>query len=92
MWDVILAFIYGVGIVGLVWWLRSRNIVVKWYDWLIGAIGLLFIAMAYQHFLGELWEGLTQAAWMGLLILGGIGIVLLVATSLQVWRRNRRLA
>jgi len=89
MWDVILALIIGAAVVALVWWLRSRSIVVKWYDWLIGAIGLLFIGMAYQHTLGELFEGLPQAAWMGLLVLGGIGIVLLVAISLRVWRRNK---
>ena len=42
MWFII-ALVAGVAVAVLVMWLRSRDMVVKWYEWLIGAIGLLLL-------------------------------------------------
>ena len=41
MW-LIIALIIGGLTAGLVMWLRERNIKVTWYEYLIGAIGLIY--------------------------------------------------
>ncbi|AII57472.1 dehalogenase [Dehalococcoides mccartyi CG1] len=79
----------GAGLTGLIWWLNSRNISVRWHDWLIGGIGIALVSASYQHTLGELWEGLPSAAFMGLLVIGGLGIIFLLIAFLSVWRRNK---
>lgn len=69
-------------------WLRNRDIKVTWYEWLIGVIGLLILLMGLQHYFGAVVENFSYAAWMGLLIVGGIGVILMaVAWSLIARRR-----
>jgi len=60
MWFII-ALVIGAGL--LVLWLRSRKIVVKWYEWLIGALGLLLLLFMIQNIVGSIAEMETIAAW-----------------------------
>ena len=93
MWDAILwlpiAVIVGAGLVALVLWLRSRDIKVTWYEWLIGGVGLLLLLYTIQNFVTAFAELESQAAWMFLLVLGLPALILLVVSWLLVWRRQR---
>ena len=93
MWDAILwipiSLIVGAGLVVMVLWLRSRDIKVTWYEWLIGAIGLLLLLFTIQNFVTAFAELESAAAWMFLLVLGLPALILLVVAWLLVWRRQR---
>lgn len=88
MWFII-GLIAGGAVLGLVLWLRGRDISVTWYEWLIGAAGLLLVLLAVQHFAGSLVEMYPTAGWMGALILGIPAIILLAVVWQLIARRQR---
>jgi len=77
------------GLVWLVLWIRSANISVKWYEWLIGAIGLLIGIVAVENFFAAIAEFESAASWMYLLVLGLPALILLAVSVQLVLRRNR---
>ena len=77
------------GLVWLVLWIRSANISVKWYEWLIGAIGLLIMIGAAENFFAAFKEFESGAAWKYLLVLGLPALILLAVAVQLVMRRNR---
>ncbi len=81
--------VIGAGVLALVLWRRNRNIVMKWYDWLIGAIGLFLFLFTVQHVYTSFIEYEPLAAWMGLLVWGLPSLVLFGIVALQIWRRSR---
>ncbi len=81
--------IIGGAIVWLVLWLRKRRIAVRWWEWLIGAVGLLAIVLAIQHLQGSMAEGYPQAGWMGALAMAIPGLVMLLLVNQLVMRRYR---
>ena len=89
MWFLI-ALILGAGLLALVLWLRSRKIVVKWYEWLIGAIGLGLLLFTIQNFVASFVEMEPIAPWMFLLVFGLPAIILLAIACLLPWRRHRK--
>ena len=42
MWFII-ALVVGIALMALVCWLRSRDIRIRWYKWLIGLVGLALL-------------------------------------------------
>ncbi len=88
MW-LIIGLIAGAAVLGLVLWMRGRDISVKWYDWLIGAIGLLLLLFTIQNFAGSLAELESTAANMFLLVSGLPAIILLAVAWQLVARRQR---
>ena len=50
---LLLTFLLGGAISALVLWMRSKEIVAKWYEWLIGAAGLGLLVFAVQHYFGS---------------------------------------
>ena len=88
MW-LIIGLVVGAGLLGLVLWLRNRDIKMTWYEWLIGAIGLVLLVFTIQNFIGSLDELEPAAANMFLLVTGLPGLVLLVLAWLLAWRRQR---
>ncbi|GAI96456.1 putative reductive dehalogenase anchoring protein (rdhB) [marine sediment metagenome] len=95
MWTdtVFLWFILGgvvaAGLLALVLWLRSKSIEVKWYDRLMGALGLLLLIFTVQNFYTSFIELVPQAAWMFLLVTGLPSVILLVIPIQLVLRRRR---
>jgi len=79
----------GLGLLALVMWLRSRGIAIRWYEWLIGLVGLLLLVLAIQNFYIYLEASKPRPAWMFMLTIGLPGFVMLAVSSLLVWRRNR---
>ncbi len=88
MW-LIIGLIAGAAVLGLVLWMRGKGISVKWYEWLIGAIGLLLLLFTIQNFAGSLAELESTAANMFLLVSGLPAIILLAVSWQLVVRRQR---
>ena len=81
--------IIGACLVGLVVWLRNRQIATKWYDWLIGIIGLALLLFTIQNMEGSLVEGYATAALMFFVVTGILSLVLMAVPVFSVWRRSR---
>jgi len=47
-----------------------------WYYWVMFVGSCLLIAFSFDVFFGSLQEHQTRAAWMGVLLFGGPGVVL----------------
>jgi len=88
MWFAI-AFVLGAGLVALVIWLRGSRVQVKWYEWLIGIIGLLLLIFTIQNLTGSLAEFNSTAAWLFLPITGLPALILLAVAWQLVARRQR---
>jgi hypothetical protein len=89
MW-FIFGLIVGAGILALVLWLRNRNIGMKWYEWIIGVIGLGLLLLMVQNIIGSVREMETLAAWQFLWIIGLPALILLSLAWWLPWRRNRK--
>jgi len=89
MWFII-GLIIGAGLLALVLWLISRKIVVKWYEWLIGTIGLGLLLFMIQNIIGSVREMETIAAWQFLWIIGLPAIIFLALAGWLPWRRHRK--
>nr|WP_058292023.1 hypothetical protein [Dehalococcoides mccartyi] len=80
----------GVVITVLVNWLTQRKITIRWYEWVLGGLGLISIFATVQHYFGSLREHEYQSAWMGSLIFGVIGLILLLVAWQLVARRAKQ--
>ena len=89
MWFII-GLVIGAGLLTLALWLHSRKIVVKWYEWLIVALGLLLLLFMIQNIVGSIAEMETIAAWQFLWLIGLPAIILLALAWWLPWRRHRR--
>jgi hypothetical protein len=89
MW-FIFGLIVGAGILALVLWLRNRNIGMKWYEWIIGVVGLGLLLLMVQNIIGSVREMETLAAWQFLWIIGLPALILLSLAWWLPWRRNRK--
>lgn len=85
---LIIALIVGVGLTVLVFWLRNRDIKVKWYEWFIGIIGLLLLLFTIQNYIGAQAELESTAANMFLVVTGLPALILLAVAATLVWRRR----
>ena len=87
MWFIV-ALIVGVLVGALVLWLRSRDIKVAWYEWLIGILGLLLLLFGIQNYFGSLAE-FDGTANLYLLVVVLPGIILGAVVAALIWRRQR---
>ncbi len=88
MW-LIIGLIAGAAVLGLVLWMQSKDVAVKWYEWLIGALGLMLLLFTIQNFAGSLAELESTAANMFLLV-SGLPAIILLAVSWQLVARRQR--
>ena len=79
----------GVAVLALVLWLRSRNIKVTWYEWLIGVLGLVLLLYTIQNVVGFITEIEPTATWMVALVIGLPALILLAVTWQLIARRQR---
>lgn len=91
MWFVI-GLIIGAGLLVLALWLRSRKIAVRWYEWLIGLIGLILLLFTIQNFSASFAEHEEFAAWTFLWVFGLPAIILLAIACLLPWLRYRKVS
>jgi hypothetical protein len=88
MW-LIIGLIAGAAALGLVLWMRGKDVAVKWYEWLIGALGLVLLLFTIQNFVGSIAEIESTAANMFLLVTG-LPAIILMAVSWQLVARRQR--
>jgi hypothetical protein len=82
LWIVITAVIV-LGLVKLFGWVKENGARPAWWVWGLGAIGLLLVLMAIQHYVGTMQEMYPTAAWMGAALFIVPGLILL---GLFGWR------
>jgi len=88
MWFVI-ALILG-GLVGaLALWMRSKDMKMAWYTWLIGIVGLFLLLFTIQNYVGSLNEFENSAASMFLLVLGLPSVILLAVAGVLGYREMK---
>ena len=89
-------FIYGLAVgavlVLLEMYVRRNDIVVTWYDRVIGLFGVLLVLLGVWHYFGSLAEFYTFAGLLGLIIFGGLGLVLSAIAFSLIWRRRGKAA
>ncbi len=88
MW-LIIGLVAGAAVLGLVLWMKGKDVAVKWYEWLIGALGLMLLLFTIQNFAGSLAELESTAANMFLLV-SGLPAIILLAVSWQLVARRQR--
>jgi hypothetical protein len=84
-WYVLLGFILGGGVVYLGSLLKEKSIKLKWYEWVLVILGLLFFLSLGHTFIASFGEGEPRAAWMSLIFLG-LPIVLIAVGTLRLVR------
>ncbi|MEN8613672.1 dehalogenase [Dehalogenimonas sp. THU2] len=88
---IMVGLIVGIAVISLVFWLRARKMTLKWYEWLLGSIGLLLLVFTIiiisssARTIGDP----TLARWMMAAVMGLPALVLLAAAWSMVWRRIR---
>ena len=87
---LIAGLIVGGGFVALFWWLRSKDISVKWYEWLLGALGLILILLTIQNIFAAIAENEAQASLWYFLLLGLPGLILVAVAAQLANMRYRR--
>ncbi|AGG08545.1 MULTISPECIES: hypothetical protein [Dehalococcoides] len=86
MW-LIISFVLGALLLGLVMWLRSSHVSLTWYEWVLGIVGLVLLLFTVLFFTDALGETESKAATMFLLVLG-LPAVILLALSWQLTVRR----
>ncbi|AAW39230.1 MAG: dehalogenase [Dehalococcoides mccartyi] len=89
MWFTI-GILVGALILGLIWLMKRHNFSLTWYEWLIGAVGLLMLLFTIQNYFGSLAEVEPKAANMFLLVIGLPGIILLALSWQLAARRAKK--
>jgi hypothetical protein len=89
MW-LLIGLVIGAGVATLILWLRSRKIILKWYEWLIGAVGIGILFYMIRNVNGSLADNEARAAVTFLWLFGAPAIVLLAIAWLLPWRRHRK--
>ena len=89
MLSILIAGLLGAGVLGMVLWMRSKDIKAAWYEWLIGILGLLMLLFVVQNFFASYVEGEPSAAVMFLPVLGLPALILLAVAWQLVARRQR---
>jgi len=74
----------------LVLWLRSRKIATTWYEWLIAALGLVLLLIAFENYFESSAGFEPTAPGTFLLILGLPGILLFALAAVLVSLRQLR--
>lgn len=88
MW-LVTALVIGFALAALIFWMRSKNIKMAWYEWLIGIAGLLLVLFAAQNFFEVRAEFNPTAATRFLLFVGLPGLILMVLAWQLTARRQK---
>ncbi len=89
MWTLLYGIAIGGGVLLLLNFTRSRNIATKWYDWLIGIVGIALLVFAVQNYAGSLAENEPAAANFLALVWGTQAIIVLAVAATLFMRRLR---
>ncbi|ADJ26787.1 reductive dehalogenase anchoring protein [Dehalogenimonas lykanthroporepellens BL-DC-9] len=87
MW-LIIGLLLGALLIWLISFLKDKGITMKWYEWVIGLIGVALLLFTIQNYVGSLAELEPTAANMFLLVTGLPAVILLVVTWQLVVRHK----
>jgi hypothetical protein len=87
MWLVI-GLVIGALLIWLVSFMKSKGMAFRWYEWIIGLIGLALLLFTVQNFFGSQAELEPKAANMFLLVTGLPALILLAITWQLVIRHK----
>jgi len=74
----------------LVFFVLKQGISVRWWEWLLAALGLALVIFTIQNFMGLLGENESKPAWLFWLYIGLPGIILIAIPAVLVAiRRNK---
>jgi hypothetical protein len=89
----VIGFILGIALLSLVLWIRSKGISVRWYEWLLGGVGVLFAVWAVHDYFASVAEHNEFAGLMLIWMIGVPAIIFLgLAVFLPWWRVHPRKA
>lgn len=88
MW-LITGLILGAALLGVILWLRGKNMSFTWYEWLIGIVSLLLLLFTIQNFAGSFAEMEPFAAWLFLPVTGLPAVILMVLVWQLASRRQK---
>ena len=86
---LIIGLIVGAAVLALALWSNNRGVSIKWYDWVIGLVGLLLLIFTIQNFFGSNAEFEPTAANLFLLVTGLPALILLVIAWQLIARRAK---
>ena len=87
MWLVI-GLLVGAWIIFVGKQMTAKGAALRWYEWIIGIIGVALILFTIQNYFGSRAELEPKAANMFLLVTGLPGVILLVLTSVLARRHK----
>jgi hypothetical protein len=80
--------IFAALVTALVFYVLNKNISVRWWEWLLLAIGILLLVFTVQNFLGSFVENEPKAAWIFWLVLGLPALIIIAIPTVLVVRRK----
>jgi uncharacterized membrane protein len=83
----ILGMLFGAALLGLVFILSMKGIALRWYEWLLGALGLILGLWAVHDFFASMAEHNESAARFLLWVIGTPALILLVLAVFLPWWR-----
>ncbi|AII57479.1 dehalogenase [Dehalococcoides mccartyi] len=89
MW-FIAGLMVGAILIALMWILKRNKTKITWYEWFLGAVGLVLLLFTVQNFFASLAEMEAQAAYMFLLTTGLPSVILLAVVWQLLARRAKR--
>jgi hypothetical protein len=90
MW-LLFGILLGLAIMALAFWLRNKAIAVRWYEWLLGGLGLALLLFSIQNYFAATKEFEPFAPGMFIMVFGLPGTALvLMAVCLSWWRHFRK--
>lgn len=88
MW-LVLGLLIGAGAVALAQRTRRSGTAIRWYEWLLGALGVAGLLLTLEATLGHQAENEPTAAWMSVVTLGLPSLIVLLIGAVLPWRRHR---
>lgn len=87
----VIGLVVGAALLGLVLWLKHKGIAVRWYEWLLAALGFVILVWTIHDFFGSMAEYNEAAARIFLWMLGTPTAILIgLAVFLPWWRHFRK--
>lgn len=86
---LIIGLVIGLGAWALTAWTRARKLSVEWYAWVLIALAVVFVLLAYQNYTATFAELEPQAGPFMLVSFGLPALVCAVAAGFLVWRKQR---
>ena len=88
MWWTLFTIILVAALTLLVVYVFNKKIAVKWWEWVLLALGVLLFVFGLQNLFGGLAEGEAKAAWLLFATFGILGAILIAVPAILVQRRR----